>query len=93
MKIRTMFDTRSAAALALLAVLAVLAACGGGTQEPGAPAATSPAMTAAAPDVSLAPVPPMGFNTWNKFGCNVDENLIRETADAMVETGMLDAGY
>ncbi|MCK7541125.1 MAG: alpha-galactosidase [Marinilabiliales bacterium] len=35
----------------------------------------------------------MGFNTWNKFGCNVDEKLIRETADAMVETGMRDAGY
>jgi alpha-galactosidase len=35
----------------------------------------------------------MGFNTWNRFGCNVDEKLIRETADAMVSTGMLAAGY
>jgi alpha-galactosidase len=41
----------------------------------------------------LAPTPPMGFNTWNKFGCNVNEQLLRETADALVATGMRDAGY
>lgn len=42
---------------------------------------------------TLAPTPPMGFNTWNKFGCNVSEQLIRETADAMAANGMRDAGY
>lgn len=41
----------------------------------------------------LALTPPMGWNSWNKFSCNVDEKLIRETADAMVSTGMKDAGY
>ena len=41
----------------------------------------------------LALTPPMGWNSWNKFGCNVDEQLIRETADAMVATGMKEAGY
>ena len=41
----------------------------------------------------LAATPPMGWNSWNKFGCDVDENLIRETADAMVASGMKDAGY
>jgi len=41
----------------------------------------------------LAATPPMGWNSWNKFGCNVDENLIRQTADAMVKSGMKDAGY
>ena len=35
-------------------------------------------------DNGLAPTPPMGWNSWNKFGCNVNEKLIRETADAMV---------
>ena len=35
----------------------------------------------------------MGWNSWNKFGCNVSETLIREMADAMVSTGMKDAGY
>src|SRR4249919_2322542 len=41
----------------------------------------------------LAMTPPMGWNSWNKFACNVDEKLIRETADAMVSSGMKDAGY
>lgn len=48
--------------------------------------------TAASPR-GLAPTPPMGWNSWNKFGCQIDENLIHETADAMVRTGMKDAGY
>ncbi len=37
--------------------------------------------------------PPMGFNTWNTFGENINEKLIMETADAMVSTGLRDAGY
>ena len=37
--------------------------------------------------------PPMGWNSWNTFGENIDESLIRETADAMVDTGLRDAGY
>ncbi|WP_210463309.1 glycoside hydrolase family 27 protein [Rufibacter roseolus] len=41
----------------------------------------------------LALTPPMGWNSWNKFACNMDEKLIRETADAMVSSGMRDAGY
>ncbi len=41
----------------------------------------------------LALTPPMGWNSWNYFACDVDEILIRETADAMVTTGMKDAGY
>lgn len=35
----------------------------------------------------------MGWNSWNRFQRNIDERLIRETAMAMVETGMRDAGY
>jgi len=41
----------------------------------------------------LAKTPQLGWNSWNKFGCNVSEQLIRETADAMVSSGMKDAGY
>lgn len=37
--------------------------------------------------------PPMGYNTWNTFGQNIDASLIKETADAMVDNGLLDAGY
>ena len=41
----------------------------------------------------LALTPPMGWNSWNKFGCDVSEKLIKEIADAMVSSGMKDAGY
>jgi alpha-galactosidase len=41
----------------------------------------------------LALTPPMGWNTWNKFSCNVNEKLIRDAADALVSSGMRDAGY
>jgi len=35
----------------------------------------------------------MGWNSWNKFGCDVNEKLIRDVGDAMVSSGMRDAGY
>lgn len=41
----------------------------------------------------LAYTPPMGWNSWNHFACNVDETLIKQTADMMVKSGMKDAGY
>ena len=44
-------------------------------------------------DNGLAKTPPMGWNSWNKFACNVSEELIKQIADAMVSTGMKDAGY
>ena len=46
-----------------------------------------------AQDKGLASTPPMGWNSWNKFGCNVSEDMIRQMADAMVKSGMKDAGY
>lgn len=42
---------------------------------------------------SLALTPPMGWNSWNYFGCNVSESLIKQMAEAMVSSGMKDAGY
>jgi len=41
----------------------------------------------------VALTPPMGWNSWNKFGCNVSEDLIKSMADGMVASGMKDAGY
>jgi alpha-galactosidase len=46
-----------------------------------------------APSANLALTPPMGWNSWNKFGCNVSDEMIRGMADAMVKSGMKDAGY
>jgi alpha-galactosidase len=38
--------------------------------------------------------PTMGWNSWNAFGCrDLTETLVRETADAMVSSGLLAAGY
>ena len=64
------------------------------------------ACTAEAPDTSsteqsgmtpgweeLALTPPMGWNSWNPFGANVSEEVIRETADAMASSGLKDVGF
>ncbi|MET7705909.1 alpha-galactosidase [Micromonospora sp. NPDC005413] len=51
------------------------------------------APTAQALDNGVARTPPMGWNSWNSFGCNINEALIRQTADAIVSTGMRDLGY
>jgi len=41
----------------------------------------------------FAKTPPMGWNSWNKFAGRVDDKSVREIADAMVASGMRDAGY
>nr|WP_321375916.1 glycoside hydrolase family 27 protein [uncultured Bacteroides sp.] len=41
----------------------------------------------------LAKTPPMGWNSWNKFACDINEEIIRGVADKMVESGLRDAGY
>ena len=45
------------------------------------------------PDNGLARTPPMGWNSWNKFAGRVDDPSVRGMADAMVSSGMRDAGY
>jgi len=52
-----------------------------------------PTLELRALDNGLAKTPPMGWNSWNKFACNVSEDLIKQVADAMVANGMKDAGY
>jgi alpha-galactosidase len=42
---------------------------------------------------NLAPTPPMGWNSWNTFNTNINENLIRAVADEFVKDGYKDAGY
>src|SRR5690242_11741703 len=58
-----------------------------------APIDAHAATAAATPAPGPISAPPMGWNSWNRFGCNIDEGLIRSTADAMVSTGLRDAGY
>ena len=65
------------------------------TVDAPAPVADANAEPDAAPpdDVLLARTPPMGWNSWNHFHCDVSERLVRETADALVASGLADAGY
>lgn len=65
----------------------VLSGCSGDSSvsEPiGGSGVAIPAVTA---------LPPMGWNSWNTFGCDVDERKIEAQADAMVSSGMAAAGY
>ncbi|CAA2974130.1 alpha-galactosidase 3-like [Olea europaea subsp. europaea] len=41
----------------------------------------------------LAKTPQMGWNSWNFFGCNINEKVIKETADALISTGLAKLGY
>jgi len=44
-------------------------------------------------DNGLGLTPPMGYNTWNAFWCEIDESIIKATADAMVNLGLAAKGY
>jgi len=50
----------------------------------------SPALAA---DPTPAATPPMGWNSWNHFAAKIDDATVRAQADAMVASGMRDAGY
>jgi alpha-galactosidase len=45
------------------------------------------------PDNGLARTPPMGWSSWNAFGQEIDDQTVRQTADALVATGLRDVGY
>jgi alpha-galactosidase len=74
----------------LTAALAALLLGSPAVAQPPAPA--GPPRAGEAPN-GLALTPPMGWNSWNKFACNVNEATVRATADAMANSGMRDAGY
>jgi alpha-galactosidase len=57
------------------------------------PAGLPPPPLGDVPDNGLASTPPMGWSSWNHFGGSVDDKIVRETADAMVNSGMAAAGY
>ncbi len=60
--------------------------------QPVGPPLTPPAVRVL-PANGLAKTPPMGWNSWNLFAGRVDDKIVREMADAMVSSGMRDAGY
>jgi alpha-galactosidase len=72
---------------------AALSAC----ERDGAPGTSdvgrAPSTASMTPGTTLAPTPPMGWNSWNVYGTDIDEAKIMAIADAMVRTGMRDAGW
>lgn len=56
-------------------------------------AAAMLATGASAHDNGVSRTPPMGWSSWNSFWANIDEDLIVDTADAMVQYGLKDVGY
>jgi alpha-galactosidase len=44
-------------------------------------------------DNGLGLTPQMGWNSWNHFGCNINEQLIKQTTDLLVSTGLAAKGY
>jgi alpha-galactosidase len=44
-------------------------------------------------DNGLGRIPPMGWNSWNKFKCNINETLIKQTVDLLVSSGLAAKGY
>jgi alpha-galactosidase len=71
--------TTAMAAVGVASALALFSV----TEQPAAQAAPgSPALT-----------PPLGWNSWNSFGCGITEAQVRQATDTMVSSGMRDAGY
>ena len=58
-----------------------------------APALADGALKIAEPKPAVAQTPPMGWNSWNHFNCDINEAKIRGAADAMAASGMKAAGY
>ncbi|MEO9131466.1 MAG: glycoside hydrolase family 27 protein, partial [Sphingomonas sp.] len=87
--------TRRAArmALAWAMLVSLLGALPATAQDLVDPQHVPPSRDPARTANGLALTPPMGWNSWNKFGCNVDEKTVRSVADAMASNGMRDAGY
>lgn len=78
----------------LLTVAALIAAPLALAQEaPVDPNTLAPSKDPTRTANGLAQTPPMGWNSWNKFACKIDERTVRSVADAMVSSGMKDAGY
>jgi alpha-galactosidase len=74
----------------LITIAAGAPACGGGSGGPPPETDDDFPLPLA---MGRAPTPPMGWNSWNKFACNITETFVKQIADAMVSTGMQDAGY
>lgn len=74
-------------ALSVAATAAALAL--GGLAGPSA----APAAAATTPYPNLAPTPPMGWNNWSYYGCDISEETVLANARALVSSGLAAKGY
>ena len=74
-------------------VLTILSLVTYGCANKSNPVTEKPAATDSGVKDNLALTPPMGWNSWNPFGANVSEEVIKATADAMISTGLKNAGF
>jgi len=92
MIMRSLSAFRAFLILLLIALGSALVSCGGGVNSPGAISDGQPD-----PGIALTQVrfktPPMGWNSWNTFGCTDTEAIIKSVADAIASNGMGAAGY
>jgi alpha-galactosidase len=78
---------------ALPALMLLLLAVPAAAQTPALdPNRTPPHLEPGRTANGLALTPPMGWNSWNRFACDVNESTVRAVAAAMVSSGMRDAG-
>jgi alpha-galactosidase len=69
------------------------AATAGAVAKGGASSTGGTQATAGASSTEVGATPPMGWNSWNTFGCDMTEDLIKKIADIFVSSGMKDVGY
>ena len=44
-------------------------------------------------DNGVGLTPPMGWNSWNRYNCNINESIVRQAADRLVSSGLAAKGY
>ncbi|MEW9534749.1 lectin [Microbispora sp. NPDC049125] len=79
--------------LVVAAHLMILMMASVGWALTGEAAATAGRTAAGAAAVASVATPPMGWASWNTFAAQINYNVIKAQADALVSSGMKDAGY
>ncbi|XP_030553302.1 alpha-galactosidase-like isoform X2 [Rhodamnia argentea] len=96
----TPFDSRGRSAVRVAVVLAACILCAGVASAGRSMASVSVDVLGVRDGIKrkilengLGLTPQMGWNSWNHFNCHINENLIKETADAIVSSGLAALGY
>jgi alpha-galactosidase len=86
-------DLTSGLPIAFGSALLLVVMLGVASPDAMASSPSQPRSRSLAASGQLAATPPMGFSTWNAFGCGITEGTVRAIADTMAADGLRDAGY